>query len=204
MRPRVADRGRIRPSVVLAESISGKTTRQRRRQPIPRDLRHRGRATRTARSPRRRSTGPGPSGLGGRCHRRRHRRTWRSRAHQRPRGPPRSRQPRLRGADRRRSCGHGTFVLPPASSEQGAVSWVVAAAKGVADDLERWAEQEPNALASTYDQRPTNPTQFPSRQEQLEGKTYSSGTSLSTRGSRWRTQRPGRTRAARLSVGASR
>jgi hypothetical protein len=53
---------------------------------------------------------------------------------------------------------------------------VVAADKGVADDWNRWAKQEPNALASAYDQLSTNPTQFTSRQKRLEGKSYRTGT----------------------------
>ena len=53
---------------------------------------------------------------------------------------------------------------------------VVAADKSVADDWDRWARQEPNALASAYDQLATNPTQFSSRQKRLEAKTYGTGT----------------------------
>lgn len=52
---------------------------------------------------------------------------------------------------------------------------VVAADKGVADDWERWAKQEPNALAAAYDQLATHPTQFSSRQRRLEGNTYGTG-----------------------------
>lgn len=53
---------------------------------------------------------------------------------------------------------------------------VVVADKGVADDWNRWAKQEPNALAAAYDQLATNPTQFSSRQRKLEGKTWGTGT----------------------------
>ena len=52
---------------------------------------------------------------------------------------------------------------------------VVGADKGVADDWNRWAKQEPNALASAYDQLSTNPTQLTSRQKRLEGKSYGTG-----------------------------
>jgi hypothetical protein len=62
---------------------------------------------------------------------------------------------------------------------------VVAADKGVADDWDRWAKQEPNALAPAYDQLVTNPTQFSSRQKWLEGKTYGTGTYEGKTYARW-------------------
>jgi hypothetical protein len=62
---------------------------------------------------------------------------------------------------------------------------VVAADKGVADDWDRWAKQEPNALAAAYDQLVTNPTQFSSRQKRLEGKTYGTGTYEGKTYARW-------------------
>lgn len=62
---------------------------------------------------------------------------------------------------------------------------IVAADKGVADDWERWAMQEPNALAAAYDQLSANPTQFSSRQKRLEGKTYGIGTHDGTTYARW-------------------
>lgn len=52
---------------------------------------------------------------------------------------------------------------------------VVAADKGVAEDWDRYANQEANALATAYDQLSTNPTEFSSRQKKLEGKTYGTG-----------------------------
>lgn len=52
---------------------------------------------------------------------------------------------------------------------------IVAADKGVADEWDRWAKQEPNALAGAYDQLTTNPTQFSSRQRRLGGKTFGTG-----------------------------
>lgn len=53
---------------------------------------------------------------------------------------------------------------------------IVATDKGVAEEWERWAKQEPNALATAYDQLSSNPTQFSSRQKRLEGKSYGAGT----------------------------
>ena len=53
---------------------------------------------------------------------------------------------------------------------------IVAADRGVAGEWEKWAKQEPNALAAAYDQLASNPTQFSSRQKRLEGKTYGTGT----------------------------
>lgn len=52
---------------------------------------------------------------------------------------------------------------------------VTAADRGVAEDWDRWAKQEPNALAAAYDQVATNPTQFSSRQRRLEGRTMGTG-----------------------------
>lgn len=62
---------------------------------------------------------------------------------------------------------------------------VVAADKGVADEWDRWAKQEPNALATAYDQLASNPTQFSSRQKRLEGKTYATGTYEGKTYDRW-------------------
>lgn len=53
---------------------------------------------------------------------------------------------------------------------------MVAADNGVADEWDRWARQEPNALAVTYDQLASNPIQLSSRQKRLVGKTYGTGT----------------------------
>ena len=53
---------------------------------------------------------------------------------------------------------------------------VVAADKGVAEGWDKWANQEPNALAAAYDQMATKPIEFSSRQKKLEGKTYGTGT----------------------------
>ncbi len=66
-----------------------------------------------------------------------------------------------------------TRVARPARSDE----WeIVAADRGVSDDWDRWANQEPNALAAAYDQLATNPTQLSSRQKRLEGKTMGTGT----------------------------
>lgn len=62
---------------------------------------------------------------------------------------------------------------------------VVAADKGVADEWDRWGKQEPNALATAYDQLASNPTQFSSRQKRLEGKTYGRGTYEGRTYDRW-------------------
>lgn len=62
---------------------------------------------------------------------------------------------------------------------------VIAADKGVADDWDKWAKQEENALASAYDQLATNPTQFSSRQKKLEGKAYGTGTYEGRTFDRW-------------------
>lgn len=62
---------------------------------------------------------------------------------------------------------------------------VFAADKGVADEWARWADQEPNALASANDQLANNPTQFSSRQKRLEGKTYGTGTHEGKTYDRW-------------------
>lgn len=53
---------------------------------------------------------------------------------------------------------------------------IVAADKGLAEDWNRWANQEPNALAAAYDHLASAPTQFSSRQRRLQGKTYGTGT----------------------------
>ena len=52
---------------------------------------------------------------------------------------------------------------------------VVAADKGVAEAWDKWAKQEPNALASAHEQLSAHPTQFSSRQKRLEGKTFGRG-----------------------------
>jgi hypothetical protein len=62
---------------------------------------------------------------------------------------------------------------------------IVAADKGVVEDWDRWAKQEPNALATAYDQLSSNPTQFSPRQKRLEGKTYGTGTYDGTTYDRW-------------------
>lgn len=62
---------------------------------------------------------------------------------------------------------------------------VVAADHGVADDWERWAKQEPNALAAAHDQLASDPTRFSSRQRRLSGKTYGKGTYDGTTYDRW-------------------
>lgn len=61
----------------------------------------------------------------------------------------------------------------------------MAADKGVADDWDKWAKQEPNALAAAYDHLASNPTQFSSRQKRLEGKTYGAGTYEGETFARW-------------------
>lgn len=53
---------------------------------------------------------------------------------------------------------------------------IVAADKGVADEWDRWATMDPNALAAACDQLAANPTQFSSRQKRLEGRMYGTGT----------------------------
>jgi len=62
---------------------------------------------------------------------------------------------------------------------------IVAADKGVADDWDRWAAQEPNAIAAAYDQLASNPTQFSARQKRLEGATYGTGTYQGQTYDRW-------------------
>jgi hypothetical protein len=52
---------------------------------------------------------------------------------------------------------------------------ILAADKGVAEDWDRWAKQEPNALAAAYDQLAIDPTQFSSRQRKLEGRAMGTG-----------------------------
>jgi hypothetical protein len=68
---------------------------------------------------------------------------------------------------------------------------VVAADKGVADDWDRWAKQEPNALAAAYDQLASNPMQFSSRQKRLEGKTYGTSTYEGKTYARWQYEATG-------------
>lgn len=73
-------------------------------------------------------------------------------------------------------------VARPARTDE----WeIVAADKGVSDDWDRWAKQEPNALATAYDQLSTNPTQLSSRQKRLQGKTMGTGTYDGTTFDRW-------------------
>lgn len=62
---------------------------------------------------------------------------------------------------------------------------IVASDKGVADDWDLWAKQEPNALAAAFDQLAKNPTEFSSRQKRLEGKTYGTGTYEGKTYDRW-------------------
>jgi hypothetical protein len=52
---------------------------------------------------------------------------------------------------------------------------VMAADKGVAEEWDRWAKQEPNALAAAYDKLASAPTEFSPRQRKLEGRTMGSG-----------------------------
>lgn len=67
---------------------------------------------------------------------------------------------------------------------------VVAADKGVAADWDRWAKQEPNALAAAYDQLANDPTKFSSRQKRLEGKTYGTGSHEGKTYDRWQYEAP--------------
>jgi hypothetical protein len=62
---------------------------------------------------------------------------------------------------------------------------LVAADKGVAENWERWAAQEANALAAAYDQLTTDPTRFSPRQKKLEGKTWGTGTFEGKTFDRW-------------------
>lgn len=51
-------------------------------------------------------------------------------------------------------------IVRPARTDE----WqVVAADKGVAEDWDRWAKQEPNSLAAAYDKLATAPTEFSDR-----------------------------------------
>lgn len=76
----------------------------------------------------------------------------------------------------------GERVARPTRSDE----WeIVATDKGVAEEWDRWAKQEPNTLAAAYDQLSSNPTQFSSRQKRLEGKTYGTGTHDGTTYDRW-------------------
>lgn len=68
---------------------------------------------------------------------------------------------------------------------------IVAADKGVTDEWNKWAKQEPNALASAYDQLATKPTEFSSRQKKLEGKTYGTGTYDGKTYDRWQYEATG-------------
>jgi hypothetical protein len=48
-------------------------------------------------------------------------------------------------------------VVRPARTDE----WLILAAdKGVAEDWDRWAKQEPNALAAAYDQLATDPNKI--------------------------------------------
>ena len=73
-------------------------------------------------------------------------------------------------------------IARPARSDEFEI---VAADKGVADDWDKWANQEANALATAYDQLAANPTQFSSRQKRLEGKTFGTGTYAGKTFDRW-------------------
>lgn len=55
----------------------------------------------------------------------------------------------------------------------------------VAAEWDKWAKQDPNALATAYDQLATNPTQLSSRQKRLQGKTFGSGTYEGKSYDRW-------------------
>lgn len=73
-------------------------------------------------------------------------------------------------------------VARPARSDE----WeIVAADKGVSDDWDRWAKQEPNALATAYDQLATNPMQLSTRQKRPQGKTMGTGTYEGKTFDRW-------------------
>ena len=73
-------------------------------------------------------------------------------------------------------------VARPARTDE----WqIVAADKGVVEAWDRWANQEPNALAVAYDQLASDPTEFSQRQKRLEGKTYGTGTYEGVVHDRW-------------------
>jgi len=73
-------------------------------------------------------------------------------------------------------------VVRPARTDE----WqILAADKGVAEDWDRWAKQEPNALAAAYDQLATDPTKFSSRQRKLEGRAMGTGVYEGTTCDRW-------------------
>ena len=73
-------------------------------------------------------------------------------------------------------------VARPARTDE----WeIVAADKGVSGEWTRFAKQDPNALATAYDQLSTNPTQLSSRQKQLQGKTMGTGTYEGRTYARW-------------------
>lgn len=73
-------------------------------------------------------------------------------------------------------------IARPARTDEWAI---VAADKGVAEKWDRWAQQEPNALAGPYDRLARNPTEFSSRQKKLEGKTWATGTYEGMSFERW-------------------
>lgn len=68
---------------------------------------------------------------------------------------------------------------------------VVAADKGVAKEWDRWARQEPNALATAFDQLAADPMEFSSRQKRLEGKTYGTGNYEGRTFDRWQYEATG-------------
>jgi len=76
----------------------------------------------------------------------------------------------------------GDRIVRPTRTEH----WeLVAVDKGVAEDWDRWAKQELNALVAAYDQLAANPTQFSARQKKLEGKTWGTGTYEGKTYDRW-------------------
>ena len=78
----------------------------------------------------------------------------------------------------------GEPVIRPARTDEWEVS---AVDKGVVDAWDRWARQEPNALAAAYDQLAKAPTQL-SRQERLDGKTWGTGTYEGRAFARWQNE----------------
>ncbi|MBI2705312.1 MAG: hypothetical protein HYX32_08505 [Actinobacteria bacterium] len=62
---------------------------------------------------------------------------------------------------------------------------IVTADKGVDEEWDKWANQEPNALAAAYDQLATKPTALSSRQKRLEGRTVGTGTYEGKTYDRW-------------------
>lgn len=62
--------------------------------------------------------------------------------------------------------GRGERITRPTRTNE----WLVLAAdKRVAEEWDRWAKQEPNALAAAYDKVAANAIEFSARQRKLEG-----------------------------------